>query len=309
MVKKQEILLESGTNELELLTFLLRDQLFGVNVAKVQSIIQYDTSLVTKTPNAPNAMLGMLLYRDQTIPLIDLSAALDLAVSDSSAEKIVIVTEFNNSTSGYRVDGVDRIHRLSWDDFVPLDSILISSEASIIGSTYIGGKEILVIDMEYILSKIIPGLALEKATTEKIDMAENLKREDVCVYFAEDSTIIRKNVIKILNSIGYTNIQSFENGQRAYESLQRIREFSEKTDNRIDQPHAVVSDIEMPMMDGLTLCRKIKIELGMDQIPVIMFSSLINEQMIAKCESVGADGYVTKPETNKLIDMLDEMCL
>ena len=100
---KQEILLESGTNEMELLTFLLGDQPFGLNVVKVQAIVQFDSSSVSKIPEAPAALLGMMLYRDRTLPLIDLSAALNMQTTTASERQIVIVTEFNNVVSGFKV--------------------------------------------------------------------------------------------------------------------------------------------------------------------------------------------------------------
>ena len=107
LMTKQEILLESGTNELELLTFVLGNQSFGLNVLKVQSIQRYDSSSLTKIPKAHHALLGMILYRDKTIPLIDLSAALNLEEKHETEEKqIVIITEFNSVVNGFLVDGV-----------------------------------------------------------------------------------------------------------------------------------------------------------------------------------------------------------
>ncbi len=309
-MQSHEILLESGTNELELLAFLLGDQPFGVNVAKVQSIVQYDSSKVTEIPESPSSMLGMLLYRDKTIPLIDLSKSLGLDTRVSSSKQIVIVTEFNNILSGYKVDGVNRIHRISWDDFIPMGIFLSKSAASIIGSVQIEDNDVLVIDMEYILSKIVPSLSFEEVTTETLEMSGKMKRENVRIYFAEDSFTIRNNVTRVLQKTGYINIQAFKNGQDAYETLAKIWDQAKPIDQKsIDLPHVVISDIEMPKMDGLTLCKKTKVDLGLDQIPFIMFSSLINEQMTAKCESVGADMYVAKPEMNKLIAMLDKTCL
>jgi len=310
-MQKQEILLESGTNEMELLTFLLGDQLFGVNVSKVQSIVQYDPSSVTKIPEAPPAMLGMLLYRRSTIPLIDLAVALELEISVSSEKQIVIVTEFNNSVSSYRVDGVKRIHRLSWNDFVPMDSFFSNSETTIIGSVHIDETEAMIVDMEHILAKIVPSLSIEEVSINTSETVEILSRENVRIYFAEDSMTVRNQVIRTLSRAGYKNIHAFKNGQEAYEMFDRLKDQvkAKIPSPKLELPHVLISDIEMPKMDGLTLCRKIKKELGLSQIPIIMFSSLINDQMISKCESVGADDYISKPEMNKLISILDQTCL
>lgn len=310
-MEKQEILLESGTNELELLTFLLGKQTFGLNVLKVQSIMQYDPSLLTRIPKSPHALLGMMLYRDNTIPLIDLSAALDLENKNSNNEKqIVIVTEFNNVVNGFLVDGVNRIHRLNWCNFVPLNLSIGNNSDSITGSIQIDGAEVMVVDLEYILSVISPNLAISNISDETLNRSRTGSREEVRIFFAEDSGTIRNNVIRILKKSGYVNVIDFENGQKAFETLVDIR-------NKVDVqgvedtvlPHVMISDIEMPQMDGLTLCRKMKGDSKLKQITVIMFSSLINDQMVNKCKSVGADSYITKPEMDKLVCMLDEMFL
>jgi len=305
---KQGILLESGTNEMEILTFNLGGQVFGVNVAKVQSIVPYDEKLVTRMPEAQAAMEGMLLYRKRTIPLIDLKLALQVESSGNGPgegtgdREVIIVTEFNNTTNSFKVDGVNRIHRLSWKDFVPMGDFLSRSGAGIIGSINIEDSEILIVDMEMILSTIIPDLAFEEASDETLAAAGKKDREDIRIFFAEDSVIIRKNVIRILADTGYKAVTAFDNGQAAWKALTA-------PDAREQQPHIIISDIEMPGMDGLTLCRRIKADVAGEEIPVVMFSSLINDQMITKCNAVGADGYVTKPEMNKLVAILDELCL
>lgn len=310
IMKKQEILLESGTNELELLTFLLGNQSFGLNVLKVQSIMQYDPSSLTKIPKSPHTLMGMLLYRDRTIPLIDLSAALDLKNrNDNNKKQIVIVTEFNNVVNGFLVDGVNRIHRLSWSSFVPLTTAIGNVSDSITGSIQIDGTEIMVVDLEYILSVISPNLAISNISYETLNSTRSESREEVRIFFAEDSGIIRNNVIRILKKSGYGNVRDFDNGQKALDTLMEISNKVDTQGEEDDLPHVVISDIEMPQMDGLTLCRKIKDNSKLKQITVIMFSSLINDQMINKCKSVGADSYITKPEMDKLVSMLDKMCL
>ena len=306
----QEILLESGTNEMELLTFLLGDQPFGMNVVKVQAIVQFDSSSVSKIPEAPAALLGMMLYRNKTLPLIDLFAALNMQTTTASERQIVIVTEFNNVVSGFKVDGVERINRISWDAFIPVGDFIGSSSASIIGSVNLDEKEVLVIDLEHILAEIIPGMALEEATDKILGIENRQSRENMRIMFAEDSTIIRNRLVRILRDSGFSNVKAFSNGKDAYNALSAINgKAGLKGPRQDDLPHVIVSDIEMPKMDGLTFCRKIKGDTGLSQIPFIVFSSLINEQMVLKCKSVGADSYITKPETNKLVSMLDEICL
>ncbi len=307
----QEILLESGTNELELLTFVLGNQSFGLNVLKVQSIQQYDSSTLTKIPMAHHAMLGMILYRERTIPLIDLSAALELETKhETKKNQIVIVTEFNNVVNGFLADDVNRIYRLNWEDFIPLDRAIGSYGKSITGSIRVDDSDIMVVDLEHILSVISPSLAIGDINEKTANLSSQKSREEVNVFFAEDSKTIRNNVVRILDKAGYKQVRSFEDGQQAYDALVEIRDQTDTNESDATQlPYVLISDIEMPQMDGLTLCKKIKLDSKLEQITVVMFSSLVNEQMIARCNSVGADDSITKPEMDKLVAMLDKLCL
>ncbi|MBT3353628.1 MAG: chemotaxis protein CheV [Candidatus Scalindua sp.] len=307
----QEILLESGNNELELLTFVLGNQPFGLNVLKIQSIQQYDASTLTKIPRAHHAMLGMILYREKTIPLIDLAAALEMGIEHETNEnQIVIITEFNNVVNGFLVSDVNRIYRQNWENFIPLDRTLGRAGKSITGTIRIDDADIMVVDLEYILSVISPNLAIGDINDETANLSSRISREEVNVFFAEDSKTIRSNVIRILDKAGYKNVRSFEDGQQAYDALVAIREQIDTNGSDAAQlPHVLISDIEMPQLDGLSLCKKIKTDIQLDKIIVIMFSSLINAQMLFKCKSVGADDSITKPEMNKLVSLLDERCL
>jgi len=186
--------------------------------------------------------------------------------------------------------------------FVPVDDLLSIHSESIIGSIHIGEHEVLVIDIERVLADIFPEQIIEEVTEETIAEAENVTRDTVRIFFAEDSRPIRDTVTRSLKKIGFVNITSFENGLKAYEALVEAQKGS-------DVPHILLTDIEMPQMDGLTLCKRAKEELGLKQMDVIMFSSLINDQMIVKCKEVGATGYITKPEINNLAGMLDKICL
>ena len=168
----------------------------------------------------------------------------------------------------------------------------------------------MVVDLEYILSVISPSLAIGDIKEETANLSSQSSREEVNVFFAEDSKTIRSNVIRILNKAGYKNVRSFENGQEALNVLEKIRDQVDTNESDASPlPNVLISDIEMPQMDGLSLCRKIKSDSKLDQITVIMFSSLINKQMLFRCNSVGADDSITKPEMDKLVAMLDKYCL
>ncbi len=297
---ENKILLETGTNEMELLAVTIDGQLFGINVAKVQAIEQFDFNKVTKMPNSPPGIQGMLLYRKKNIPLVDLPEILKKEDSKKDNRDIIVITEFNNATNSFRVHGVKQIYRISWNKLTPMESDIFGNNSYVTGSVCIKDEEILVLDLEHILANLFPELAIETVTGNSLKGQETIQRDDLNLYFAEDSQIIRAGVVNALNRAGFTNIKEFDNGQSAYHYL------SNRLEQKDVQKSVLISDIEMPMMDGLTLCRKIKNNDQLNQLHVTMFSSLINDQMIDKCKSVGADNYVTKPEVNKLIHILDE---
>ena len=300
---KNEILLETGTNEMELLTVDVDGQLFGINVAKVQAIQQFDRQLLTGLPTAPPGVMGMYLYRETTIPLIDLAAILGKGQPEGLDREIVVITEFNNFVSSFKAHGVRNISRLSWEEFVPLSSML-GSNAYVTGTVNLEQTEIMVLDLEHILAMLFPDMIIEPLSEDSLQKKEGFKREDLQIVFAEDSSTIRKGVVSVLHKAGFQNVTEFENGLEAHEYLTQTQGSDQKADGSV----VLITDIEMPRMDGLTLCKKIKQSDPLEQLPVIIFSSLINEQMIDKCKGVGADHYVTKPEVNKLMHYLDELC-
>ncbi len=298
------ILLKTGTNEMELLTVLVDDQPFGMNVAKVQSIQQYDPKLVTKLPASQPGIEGMFLYRDKTIPLLDLSDILGIKLTSNYEREIIIVTEFNNSVNSFKVQGVKRIYRVSWNELEPLDSF-VQCNSYLTGSVHVDDSQVLVLDLEHILSNFFPDLALEDVADDVMMKKQAVARDQLEILFAEDSPTIRKGVAKALQQSGFENITDFVNGEDAHNYI--TKRFAGDSDKNVDNV-VLISDIEMPQMDGLSLCRKIKEDPKLKDIYVVMFSSLINPQMVEKCKKVKAENYVTKPETNRLISILDEQC-
>jgi two-component system, chemotaxis family, chemotaxis protein CheV len=310
---KEGILLESGTNEVEIIEFLLGGQSFGLNVTKVQAIEQYDAEKVTKLPMSHPSLAGMLLFRDTTVPLLDLGETLDIESAAGSKgdleERIVLIMEFNSITSAVIADGVDRIHRISWEDIHPLSKILPDTSSVFTGSVSIEGREVLIVDMEKIVSALLPAAALRIASKRTAAHPLSAERVNKKIFFAEDSNTIRQNIIEILGDEGYCDVTAFDNGRACYDAICDLKLQAESTGAELsDQIDIIITDIEMPQMDGLTLCRRCKNQLN-TRIPVVLFSSLINEQMARKCESVGADDYVSKPEIEKLIAILDRHCL
>jgi two-component system chemotaxis response regulator CheV len=296
--------LESGITEMELLTVLVNEQPFGMNVTKIQSIQQYDPKLVTKLPESHPGVAGMFLYRNQTIPLLDLSRILGIEPTREFDQEIVVVTEFNNTVNSFLVQGVKRIYRLSWQELIPMDQMFDTS-ACFTGSVHVDDTQILVLDLEHILADIFPEMILEQVTKEVLSQKETIHRDQIQILFAEDSLTLRKRATATLKAAGFSHIKGFINGHQALEAIQK--DYRDKPLEEIRRT-VLITDIEMPKMDGLTLCRTIKMDPVLKDIYVVMFSSLINDQMIEKCKTALAEEYVTKPEINELVKILDKRC-
>jgi two-component system chemotaxis response regulator CheV len=310
----QEILLESGNNEMEILEFYLGKQSFGVNVQKLREIIQFEPEKATALPQSAPSMVGTLLVRGQNIPLIDLNLHLNRRQfdDDSNGRPIVLVCQFNNRTSGFLINGVNQIHRINWQDVMPMPSLFEQYQPRFTGSIHVGDREILVVDLEHIMSEIDPemGRCYEKIPdqeTGESTLAE--KRGQINLMIAEDSTIIRAGMQHVLAASGYSRIRTFIDGEDCYEALKTLHGQVASEEELLQHVQILISDIEMPKMDGLTLCRRIREKLGLKNLKIIMFSSLITEQMAAKCESVGADASISKPQIPELVAMVDKMCL
>lgn len=308
--QKQEILLESGTNEMEIIEFYLGSQPFGINVQKLKEIIPFDSAAVTAVPGSAKGMLGTLLLRGSTIPLIDLKSQLARRQNelDEDVRQVVLVCEFNGRINGFKVDGVNQIHRVSWEKIQPMAPFIDRYRPRFTGSINIEEREILIVDLEHIITEFDPESALDYAAglpQQQEDLPDT--RGGMKLMMAEDSALIRAGIEKVLKGSNYTNIQVFADGQECYDRLQELRQRITAGEELGNLVNLLITDIEMPRMDGLTLCRKVKEDPVLKEVKVVLFSSLINEQMTAKCDSVGADGYATKPQIPYLVEMMDRL--
>lgn len=307
----QDILLESGTNEVEIAELILGSQHFGVNVVKIREFVQCDRFTITKPPGRHSSVQGVFLLRGKTVPLIDLNVHLSIKGEKQAGPRIILITEFNNVVMGFVIDAVDRIHRVSWKDIQPLSVMLQAHSLPVTGSINIKGTEIMMLDLERIVGEIIPsaGFGAPAGNPKLIGAGIKEARTSARLLFAEDSTTIRSHVTKALAAAGYIHITAFENGQSAYDAIVAQQKQAESEGHKItDFISLAILDIEMPQMDGLTLCKKIKTDPGLASVPVIIFSSLITEQMAEKCKKMGADGYTVKPSMEYLIELIDKYC-
>ncbi len=297
------ILLDSGTNELEIVEFFLNENLnekqvyrgyYGVNVSKVLRII--NRPAITEMPRVSHpCVLGAFNQRSRIIPLIDLALWMDKNKAADDGAK-VIITEFNNLINGFLVSGVTRIYRLSWEDVeVPDDYTDRFSSSSITGVVKIENKIVFIVDLEKIIAELNPqaGLKLD----ESIDWSTS---EHYTAMIADDSTLIRNMLGDLLEKAGF-NVIKVNNGQQAWNELEKFKVMArDKNESLSSIIQILISDIEMPLMDGLNLTKRIKSDPEMESLPVILFSSLISERLRHKGESVGADEQISKPEVSLL---------
>lgn len=306
---RQRILLESGTNEVEIMEFYLGSQSFGINVAKVKQLTPYDEKLYTELPASQSHPYspGTFMFREKPIPLIDLNRALER--SEDVEKKLVIVTEFNGVINGFLVSGVNRIHRISWKNLQPLHNLLGEMATSCTGSVNIDQREVLIVDLERIISEINPTAAFKEEneiSAKSVTIRTHIS--DIRIAMADDSAFIRTALLNNLQRLGFKHLMAFEDGQELLDYLSSVKELAAEQSTTIqDFVDVVISDIEMPMMDGLTVCRLIKEDNALKGLPVILFSSLINSEMIRKCQKVGADGYLSKPKVHELIAKVEEV--
>ena len=302
---QSNILLEAGTNELEIVEFYLDEfepdgvtsykGYYGVNVAKVLEIIRLPK--VTELPEVGDkSVLGAFNLRSHVIPLVDLSLWLEKTRSSLASEAKVIVTEFNNVTTAFMVSGVNRIHRISWEEVEPPNSYVSAlTNNTITGVVKMEGRIIFLLDLERIVQALNPQLALK--LDEAIDWKSGGRYRALV---ADDSTVIREMLKDLLQRANF-EVEAFTNGKDAWEKLEEIRRKSVETNTPIENYlQVVVSDIEMPQMDGHNLCKRIKDDSVLKRLPVLLFSSLITDKLRHKGDSVGADDQISKPEVTHL---------
>lgn len=304
---RQGILLESGTNEVEFMEFVLRGQGFGINVAKVRQIIQFDPKKLSGLPNSHPAAMGVYLHRNQTIPLIDLGKILEMEGTYNTEKPLVMICEFNTKVFGFYVDGVKRIHRISWKQIQPMSKIFGARNTHIISTVTLENHEVLIIDFEYIISQLDSKSDDIFNTDETVQGVEEAEKS-IRLLIVEDSNFIRNKILKSLSTAGFEYVEAFSDGREALEAIQMYIDKSKRENKALTSYfNIVITDIEMPQMDGLTLCRHIKKDLNLNEIKVVIYSSLINEEMARKCKQVGANSYISKPKISDLMDIIKKI--
>ncbi|MBF0286731.1 MAG: chemotaxis protein CheV [SAR324 cluster bacterium] len=309
-MEEQEILLESGTNELEILELMLGNQSYGINALKVLKIAQYDESQITLVPKLHPSIIGNIRILEKSIPLVHLQKHLYEDQPPSETERpIVLLTKINSAVNAFLVDGFRRIHRVYWTDIQPPPMSLSMSGSEVTGIATLPGRDILMLDFESIITTIFGDMSPNRRSGNRGADADadarKSERGRIKLLLADDSIVIREGIAEKLEEAQYTNHRVYTNGQELYEAYLEIKREAEKAQKPItDYVQIVVTDIEMPVMDGLTLCKKIKE--SSPEITVIILSSMVNEQMEIRCRDVHADGSLAKSEIYKLIGLMDQ---
>jgi two-component system chemotaxis response regulator CheV len=303
--KEKEILLETGTNEFEILEFYINEadsskkgtepNYFGINVAKVVEVIE-SPNLEVKDYAVNPCFLGTIPLRGMVLPVIDLSVWLGMERVKHEHENI-IVTEFSQSVHGFLVSGVVEIHRITWKDLIPPgEFIRLMDTKSIIGIVDKGDHFIQLLDLEHIVSDLSPESSRGLGETT-VKASKNYR-----ALVADDSPTIREMIEKSLTHSNF-QVTVVDNGEEALNYLTDIKQKAKAEQKQVkDYIEIVISDIEMPLLDGFTLTKKIKTDNDLQEIPVILYSSIITDELRHKGESVKADFQVAKPEINKMAE-------
>lgn len=295
---QNEILLESGTNELELLEFKVGGNSYGINVAKIKEILPYQKP--TPVPNSHPCIEGIFMPRDMVITSVDLAKTLNLPHSENEKNDMYIITKFNKLTVAFHVQEVMGIHRVSWKDIIKPDDTLNDEDSVATGIIRVNGNLIIILDFEKIVFDISPSTGLKVSDVK----GPQDKRNDFTILMAEDSHLLLAQMKDCLTKAGYNNIVCKGNGQEAWDYLQLLSK-----NGNLDSVSLVITDIEMPKMDGHRLTKLIKSTPEMSQIPVVIFSSLVTEELRHKGDSLGADAQLSKPEIGQLVDTIDNLLI
>lgn len=294
-----EILLETGTNEIEIMEFTVDGNLYGINVAKVREIMM--SAPVRPMPHAHPAVEGIFKPRDIVITVVDLPKYLSGHEETKGAKDLFIVTNFNKMHIAFRVHTVVGISRISWQDIQkPDNTVSGGADGVATGIAQCGEELVTILDFEKIVAEIAPQTGIQLSEVDELGHRERSGRP---IWVAEDSILLTQMIRTALTKAQYTNVQMFPNGAELWEKLVTLRD----APDLLDQVALIITDLEMPQMDGHHLTKRIKDDAKLKNIPVVIFSSLITEEMRKKGKEVGADEQLSKPEIGHLIGIIDQL--
>ena len=294
------------TSLLELMEFTMAGDSFGINVAKVTEIMRY-TRITPMTLSHP-CIEGVFKPRGKLVTVINLPRYMALQDSENPEQDMFMLTNFDNVNAAFLVHTVEGMHRISWSNVERPSSIVYGSNDSVVtGTTKIGDKIVTIIDFEKVLYDINPETGLQISEIQRMGEREHIIKPIVVV---EDSVFLRRMLLESLEVAGYSNIAAFDNGQDAWEYLTKCRNECLENITPIEKKVSIIiTDIEMPRMDGHHLTKLVKNDDVLSKVPVIVFSSLIDEAQKQNGEKLGVNAHLSKPQIGKLVTTLDEWIL
>lgn len=295
---KDGILLESGTNEVEILRFKVAGELYAINVVKVSEILEVDN--IARVPNSHIAVPGVSLIRGDVITVIDMLQVLEGRANPNIKNAMTLVCEFNQLKVAFAIEEVIGISRILWSDIQKPNDI--TNTSLVIGNINYNNEIVMLLDFEKIVMDISPASGINMDRAKAIEKKDRSKYK---IVLADDSPMIRDVLKNTLTEAGFDDMKFFNDGLEALNYLTGLADDYQKDYSKYVD--LLITDIEMPQMDGHTLTRRVKEHMFLKTLPVVIFSSLITKELLHKGESVGADGQMSKPEIEKLVDVIDQL--
>lgn len=298
-INNKGILLESGTNEIEVMQFTINGNLFGINVVKIREILVSEP--VTPMPHAHPAVEGIFKPRDTVITVVDLPEYLYNDGGEKKPKDLFIVTNFNKMNIAFRVHTVVGISRISWKDIQKPDKTVSGGREGVAtGIAQCGADLVTILDFEKIVAEIAPETTIQMSEIDRLGQRD---RSDARILIAEDSILLSKMIEEALHKAGYVNTKMHYNGQELWDYLCTLK----GNPDLDEQASLIITDIEMPQMDGHRLTKLVKDDRELNHIPLVIFSSLISEEMRRKGKELGADEQLSKPEIGLLVQVIDHL--
>ena len=294
------------TSVLELMEFTMAGNSYGINVAKVTEIMR--RCPITHMTKSHPCIDGIFRPRDKIITVINLPRYMALAESENPEQDMFMLTNFDNVNAAFLVHTVEAMHRIKWSDVERPSAIIYGGGDSVItGTTKIKDKIVSVIDFEKVLFDINPETGIQLS---EISVMGDRERSEKPIVIVEDSVFLKKMILQALEMAGYSNVTSFDNGQDAWEYLEKTRNACKKNKTPIESMVSIIiTDIEMPIMDGHHLTKLVKGDEFLRKLPVLVFSSLIDEAQHQQGEKLGVDAHLSKPQIGKLVATVDKWIL
>jgi len=294
------------TSALELMEFTMAGDSFGINVAKVTEIMR--SCPITPMIKSHPCIEGVFKPREKIITVINLPRYMNLPECENTGQDMFMLTNFDNVNAAFHVHTVEGMHRIKWSDVEKPSAIIYGGNDSVMtGTVKLPDRMITIIDFEKVLFDINPETGIQLSDVLKMG---DRKQSEKPIVIVEDSVFLKKMILQSLEMAGYCNITSFDNGQDAWEYLQGVRGECLANITPIEKKVSIIiTDIEMPRMDGHHLTKLVKSDDVLGKIPVLVFSSLIDEAQQLLGQSIGVNAHLSKPQIGNLVSTIDKWIL